>query len=361
MSIAYPNYPATMPPAYLGAMASNGYAPVSALPTAIQPSFNPLSGMPYYQPIFTSPNLLPPSAPVQTAAGPLAQTLPLASLSNIPVPWEVAPAIFNLPTPSPSFSPPPVYVPPFAQNTRPYWPPQQPSYWPPQQPSYWPPQQPSYWPPQQPSPYPAAQNLADPSAPKPGDTAKPDANKPVVIPPKAASPGVSMDVIKSINGDLESSESSTRQGASIQLSRMIAADPDILSKPQYGPLIEALILKVLKDPLAVIRQPVLLNMQVGDLNQPTPKILAALNGLKGEGGLYNFEPDQINQIMAVFRQKSDAAQPDPVLPVGQAPSTSNTISTKPAAQALMPQRPRNFPATPGIPQLPGQRLNVMSA
>jgi hypothetical protein len=294
-----------------------------------------------------------------TAAGPLAQTVPLAPLpSFIPPPDQVAPCLFNVHMPYGNGYNAPGATSFYNYNQAPYYP------WAGQP-------QPYGYPPPMPPP-PAAQ----PVGPQPPEQKPADPNKQVNETPtdkdlpKQVRDGLPLtpETVELINGQLESPDSSVRQMAAVKLAHVLEGDPEILSKPQFRPYAEALILKVLRDPNSLVRQPLLITMELGNVATPTPPIIAALTKLKMDRGLYNFEPGHIDSILRQFKfQEADRKrkvneQPNPALQLaqqgrmmpGQTPGAQDL-----AARGAMPPGgppPGNVAAFPGGGMMP-QGLN----
>lgn len=313
----------------------------------------------YYAPLFSRPASWLPAGPVQTASGPLAQSIPLSPLPELPKPEVLAPCVFSNHIP---------YGQAYGYNGNPNF--YNYNYSPS---SMWAnspaPQTPPLLPPAQPDNNQQTPPKEEPKKENPAD--KPIKDLPAITP----------ELIQEINANLEASNYETRQNGARTLARMLEKDPDVLSKPQYAKYVEALILKVLKDPNSLVRQPLLLSMELGNLNSATPRIKSALNGLKNERGLYNFEPGIINGILSTLKSKeaesrqkqAEFANTPMHMPVN-APMTNLPVTAKNIPiqnnSMVLPKGP--YPQTPFMPNsintspgaakpMPGQRFNMMSS
>lgn len=332
--------------------------------------------------------------PIQTAAGPLAQSVPLGPMPNLPSPDRFTPYSYNARLPygygympqgatgfynynnyttpyasqwaaSPYSYSPAAYTPQGTSSTYNYG---SRSYMPwAQQPL--PPQYPATQNlPQQP-PQQASQQGAQPAQPNQAPQ-QPGANTPQNQASATTAgtdvPQLTPEVVQELNTTLQSSDYNARLEGSKKLAKILDADPDILSKPQYSKYAEALILKVLRDPNSMVRQPLLLSMEVGSLNNPTAGIVTQLTKLKKERGLYNFEPGIVDNILRELRlkqgaqKKPDAQQNTPAAALpGQGAQGQQGDQSSPAAQALTPgQRGANSPMPVQQSPVPGQQYPV---
>lgn len=251
--------------------------------------------------------------PVQTAAGPLARTIPLAPMPILPPPDVLAPCLFN--------------------NHLPYNSTPMPSY------GSWPPPVP----PQPPAP--AAQPITPPPEKSPQPPEEPKKEEPPSKPAKDL-PTLTPDVVREINANLQANSFEVRLQGAQTLARVLQGDPDILSKPEYSQYAEALVLKVLKDPNSIVRQPILLAMEVGNLNDPTPKILTALNNLKKQRGLYNFEPGIINTILTNYKTRKTPDKSIGGPKPGQQPAAKAMPFPQKSGETMAKQQgaPSSFPS-----------------
>lgn len=273
-------------PIWQGPQAPTAQMPAPATqPLGGVPGYGPVPTMPYYTPTMVPP---PPPMPAPMAAMPtwspapyLANSVPLASPWELPRPEQLAPELYMPPhthgIPSPTaYNTYNNYMMPPGGQPQPYYPAGQPLGQ----------QQPA-----QPTP-PAEQ-------PKPAEAP--------IAPPKNV-PTLNTQTVNELNSDMQSNDSDTRMRAANRLSKILEGDPNLLSNPNTKEYAEALILKVLNDPVSLVRQPILLAMELGWLNTPTPKIMNTLQALKGEQGLYNFEPGIIDKVMGGLRAKWNATQ-----------------------------------------------------
>ncbi len=330
--------------------------PMPPLPAQLPPPQSFLTPNTYYQPRFVPPPALGLNGPIRTAAGPLAQSVPLAPLPNIPPPAVLAPQVFNpnLP-PLPSIPPPDALAPCVFNYHVPYgygnyqYPPG----------NYYPWAQQPLMPPPPPMQNPASQPVEKPPTPPPPKQeetppAKPPEKKEDLLPPVKDTASLTPEKVKELNDNLRHPDSNIRMKASNELSSILSADPDILSKPQYREFMEALILKNLRDQSSLVRQPILLAMAVGNLNHPTPQILGALQELKPQGGLYNFESQYIQEALSTLQEKAANASKNG--PASQAITDSGTTASTPASPATAPldaapasTDPNSLPAAQSLP------------
>ncbi len=247
-------------------------------------------GNSYYQPIMQQAQPLIPPGPVQTPAGPLAQTVPLSPLSSvIPPPDAIAPCLFNKHLPY-GYG----YIPPGMSNFYQYNPT-------------------SYYSWGQPNQPPAAQPIASPAAQnKPPEPLQP-ANKKESEPlPKSIEDTAQLTpaMVQKINEKLSNKNrldgEETRLEGATDLGKIFETTPELLSKPQYRKYAEALLLKVLDDPSSIVRQPIIMQMRLNNIQDPTPAILSKLNTLSKRSGLYGFEANDIKDILAQYKNGQKA-------------------------------------------------------
>lgn len=278
-----------------------------------------------------------PSGPVVTPAGPLAQSIPLAPYpSFLPPPDQVAPCLFNVHIPFANSYPPSGAANFYNYNTVPYYP--------------WAP------PPAPPPPMPPATQPVPQQPPQPQNNQAPDtppAPGGPVPEPSQVRDGLPLtpELVEMINSNLESPDYTIRQQAAVKLAHVLEGDPNILSKPQLRPYAEALILKVLRDPNSLVRQPLLVTMELGNLNSPTPAIISALVRLKQERGLYNFEPGHIDSVLRQFKYQEAAARRQQA----QQPNAALQLAQQ-QHRMPPPAQPAGVPGVQSVVQGPGRRV-----
>jgi len=277
--------------------------------------------MPYYQPMMVPPPpvVSPPAVaalPTWQPAPYLANSTPIGSMFDLPRPEQLAPELYMGPHTHGAG-----YANPMAVNTYNNF--NMPPNGAPQMP-YNPAGQPLG---QQP---PVAEPAKSPEPAKPAEAP--------VAPPKVL-PQLTSAAVQELNDDLQSQDSDTRMRAANRLSKILEGDPAILTNPATKDYAEALILKVLGDSTSLVRQPILLALEVGWVNNPTPKIMNALQALKGEQGLYNFEPGIIDKVMGGLRAKWNATQQ------AFAGTPAATNANPAAAELGTPQAAAPVPAT----------------
>lgn len=291
------------------------------MPTA-SPGFMPSVNI--FPPVLTQPPSVFPTGPIMTAAGPLAQTVPLGPAPLLPRPEELAPCLFSTHIPYGMG-----YIPPqmsnfYNTNTNNTYP----------------------WgqPPQAitpPAPNPAAQPLSEPAAQKPPTPPKPTDPLPT---PVQDLPSLTPEVVQEINRTLNpvvNPQAEARLPGSVRLGKLLDADPNLLTKPAYREYAEALILKALRDKDPLVRYPVLMSMELGNVHGATPAIFAELKKLKREHGLMNFEAVDINKLITTLQQNQKPAPAQLPTPAnGPQPPEAPPM---PAAQALLPDAQRMAP------------------
>lgn len=102
-----------------------------------------------------------------------------------------------------------------------------------------------------------------------------------------------------LNERLNNSNAMVRSDAAMEFYKILESNPD-LSHPQspYRSIVEAFMVKILRDPNAVVRQPALLTFEMSHFYSPSAAIIQELKKLASGSGLHHLEPQIAKGILA---------------------------------------------------------------
>ncbi len=232
---------------------------------------------------------------------------PMAPLADIPPPHLVAPHLFN---PRPYYPPmnrpaPQPY--PYTPMPNPYYPPA--------------PQQPSI-----PGANPLnreEQKVPAQKPPLPPEAPQPPQEQPVLPPEKPLPAGLaSLDnsTITMLNERLNSANEDVRSQGAMEFYKIMEANPDLSrSTSPYRNIVNAFMVKILRDPNAVVRQPGMLAFEMGYFYTPTAEVIQKLKDLTRGSGLHHLEPQTAKSILAGIA--SGKYEPPVRYTGGEAPSS----------------------------------------
>lgn len=201
-----------------------------------------------------------------------------------------------------------------------------------------------------------------PPAIKTPDIQPPEAKTPDVQPPEAKTPDAKTpdakdpnnlskipnasvltdEQVRSLNRQLSDPNATVRSSGAMDFFKILEANPDISNHPTYGPYVDAFVRKILGDPSPLVRQPLLLAMEMGYLKKVPESAIHILEKLSSGNGLWGQEPGIIRAVLPRLNQE------EPVLP-----------STK-AHPSLAGGDELAAPAAPVQPHF-GHRLNQISS
>jgi hypothetical protein len=104
--------------------------------------------------------------------------------------------------------------------------------------------------------------------------------------------------IKDLNDRLNSYNTQIRSDAALDLFKILEQTPGIATDPVYQPYIDAFAQKIVQDPSPLVRQPLLLAMELGYLKNPSEKVMGRLQNLVGENALLGIEPGIIDHVLS---------------------------------------------------------------
>ncbi len=141
----------------------------------------------------------------------------------------------------------------------------------------------------------------------PADQAETPVTAPAPAPPEEI-PSVdslaSIDnaTILMLNERLNSSNEEVRSQGAMEFYKILESNPD-LSRPNspYRGIINAFMVKVLRDPSAVVRQPAFLTFEMGYFYSPSPEVINELEKLTRGSGLHYLEPQTAKGILSKIR------------------------------------------------------------
>jgi hypothetical protein len=155
------------------------------------------------------------------------------------------------------------------------------------------------------------------------DVKPPDAKTPDVKPPDAKTPDakdpnnldkipnasvLTDEQVRSLNRQLSDPNATVRSAGAMDFFKILEANPDIANHPTYGPYVDAFVRKILGDPSPLVRQPLLLAMEMGYLKKVPESAIHILEKLSSGSGLWGQEPGIIRAVLPRLNQE------EPVLP-----------------------------------------------
>jgi len=137
--------------------------------------------------------------------------------------------------------------------------------------------------------------------------------KPPTPPQKPAAPTATLgstlehDTVMDLNKKLNSKDPNVRAQAAMEFYKILELKPDLadLESP-YRPLVEAFMVKILRDPDSVVRQPGLLAFETGLFHYPNQKLMGIMKELAAGEGLNGLEPDIVKNILASEKPEEEA-------------------------------------------------------
>jgi hypothetical protein len=109
--------------------------------------------------------------------------------------------------------------------------------------------------------------------------------------------GFDDSVIRNLNMRLEDPDWQRRASAANDFSMILGANPNLEKRPAYKPYVDAFMLKLLRDPSAVVHEPALRSMAVGYYRHPTQVVLNEVYALLNGSGLFGLEPQMANDAL----------------------------------------------------------------
>ncbi len=268
-------------------------------------------------------NGLPPLPAPSYSMGPVnyAQSIPMAALPDIPPPHLVAPNLFR-----PNW----VNGPPntgrigdiqnnFYNNQTGYPPVPYTPAWP----GY-----PNM------APYPGMQAPQGPAAaplPKPPENMPPAPAQPPVPEQKAPSStafpvgGLDDATVRSLNERLNNAVPGVRGKAGMDLFNMLSANPALATDPQTKPYVDAFVQKIMSDPDSLVRQSMILAMDMGVIKQVPDAVIQRMRQLQSQEGMYGLEKGDIAKILPTLNLPTETPL---------TPPAANANSSAPAGQRL---------------------------
>jgi|GEM_PF-6944109 len=142
-----------------------------------------------------------------------------------------------------------------------------------------------------------------PAAPLPSDPppeAEPEPELPPLPVPTTPPPtirGFDDNVIRTLNIRLEDPDWMRRTDASNDFYIILGANPNLEKRKQYKKYVDAFALKIMRDPSAVVHEPMLRAMQVGYYRYPSKPVLAELQRLRNSAGMLGLEAQIVDDAI----------------------------------------------------------------
>ena len=120
--------------------------------------------------------------------------------------------------------------------------------------------------------------------------------------------GFDASIIRNLNARLEDLDDFGRVRAANDFVQIMMNSPAITTDPDYKPYTDAFALKILRDPMAPVHQPMLLAIESGYYINPSPEVMFELEKLRRGDGLLGLEPQNVEDALFALRlyQERDA-------------------------------------------------------
>lgn len=124
----------------------------------------------------------------------------------------------------------------------------------------------------------------------------------------AAVSGFDGPIIRNLNARLEDLDDFARVRAANDFVQIMMNSPAITKDPDYKPYTDAFALKILRDPMAPVHQPILLAIESGYYTTPSPEVMFELEKLRRGDGLLGLEAQNVEDALFALRlyQQQDA-------------------------------------------------------
>lgn len=162
--------------------------------------------------------------------------------------------------------------------------------------------------------------------------------------------------IKLLNARLEDPDWQKRADAAMDFYLVLESNPSLAKRPEYKPYVDAFALKILRDPIAVVHEPMLLAIETGLYKEPSEDVMGDLADLKNSSGLLGLEPQMIEDALRSLsdEQAEDAAKAAEKKESSASSDTPSADDTPVPAANELPAAgsgsPNGFAPFPSFPQ-----------
>ena len=196
--------------------------------------------------------------------------------------------------------------------------------------------------PQQSAPQP--QQTSPQPTPPPNPAANPLQQQPATpaSPEKAPPPQHKFNnsIVMSLNARLNDPDWEKRANAASDFFMILEADPALGRDPQYKPYVDAFMVKILRDPSSIVRQPAIMAIETESYTTPSPEVIQELQALQESGeGLLGLESQSIDDALMQLQRLGALAPPPPQLNPAMTPYGSPPMFASPYGMPYAPPPP----------------------